>query len=261
MNKDVLRQVGVVITLIATVVINGLANALPLNGLTTGEISDSFPVFFVPAGYVFGIWGLIYLGLIAFTIYQALPGQRENPRMRRIGYWFALSNLANGAWIFLWHYQVFPLTLLAMLVVLLSLIVIYERLEIGRQMVTGLERWFVNLPFSIYLGWITVATIANVTIVLDDLGWNGWGIAPEAWAAIMLVVATIVAGLLIARRGDVAFAGVIIWAFVGIAVKQAGTPLVAGAALVMSVIVLGLLMAHFFRNRQAGQLSGHTHAS
>ena len=116
--KDILRQISVIVTILATIVVNGLANALPINGLNTGQISDRFQVYFVPAGYVFSIWGLIYLGLIAFAIFQALPSQRENPRLRETGWWIALGGLANIAWIFLWHYEQFPLTLIAMLVLL-----------------------------------------------------------------------------------------------------------------------------------------------
>ena len=138
MNKDTLRQLVNVIGVIVALTVNGLANALPLNGKLTGAISDSFAVYFVPAGYVFAIWGIIYIGLLAFGIYQALPSQRENPRLRSLGYWFALSCLANSVWIFFWHYLLFPLTLIAMLTLLVSLIVIYQRLRIGQAPVLSL---------------------------------------------------------------------------------------------------------------------------
>src|SRR5210317_1147670 len=118
MNKDTLRQIIVVLSVLATIIVNGLASALPINGQTTGEISDSFDVFFVPAGYVFSIWGLIYLGLLAYAVYQALPAQAENPSLRSIGYLFVLSCLANIAWIFLWHYNQVALSVLAMLALL-----------------------------------------------------------------------------------------------------------------------------------------------
>jgi len=201
MNRDLVRQIVNVVTVLVTIIVNGLANALPINGITTAEISNSFPVLFVPAGYVFAIWGLIYLGMTGFAIYQALPSQRENPRLRRVGYWFALGNIANIIWIFLWHYQLFLLTLVAMLVLLLSLIVTYQRLEIGQRVVQGAQRWLVNVPMSIYLGWITVATIANTTIVLYDLNWNGFGMSAAIWAVLLLVVATLITGLMIFRRG------------------------------------------------------------
>lgn len=250
MNRDTLRQAVNVITLAITLVVNALANSLPINDLTTAEISNSFPVLFTPASYVFAIWGLIYLGLVAFVIYQALPGQRENPRLRRVGYWFALSNLANTAWIFMWHYQQFVLTEVFMIIVLVSLIMVYERLAIGREQVSGLQRWLVNLPFSIYLGWITVATIANTTIVLFDAGWDGFGIAPAVWAAIMLVIATVITGVMIVQRGDVAYAGVIIWAFIGIVVKQSDTQLVAVTAAVMAGVVVVMLLVKYFSDRR-----------
>lgn len=242
MNKDKLRQVIVVVFVIATIVVNGLATALPLNEQTTGEISDRFQVYFVPAGYVFSIWGLIYLGLGAYAIYQALPARSDNPRLKRIGYFFVLSSLANIAWIFLWHYEQFPLTLVAMLTLLVSLIIIYLRLEIGRARVPASERWFVQIPFSIYLGWITVATIANATSLLDYLNWGGWGIRPEVWAVIMLIAGLVIGSAVSLTRGDVAYMLVLIWAFVGIAVKHQGTALVATTAWITSGLVLVMLV-------------------
>jgi hypothetical protein len=229
-NKDTVRQLIVVIATIATIVVNILANALPINGLNTGEISDSFTVYFVPAGYVFSIWGIIYLALIAYSVYQALPAQRENPYLRAIGYPYLVSCAANIAWIFLWHYQVFVVTVPVMLLILLSLIGIYLRLGIGRERVGLAQRLLVNLPFSIYLGWITVATVANVTAALDYLDWGGWGIAPQVWAAIMIAAATLIAVGVSLTRGDVAYVAVIVWAFVGIAARFPTTPVVANAA-------------------------------
>jgi benzodiazapine receptor len=250
MKKDTLRQAVNVLAVVATIAINGLANALPLNGKTTGEISDRFQVYFVPAGYVFSIWGLIYLALLAFAIYQALPAQQENPRLRRVGYLFAASCLANVAWLFLWHYEVFPLTLVAMVALLLSLIAIYLWLEIGRAHVSAAEKWLAHVPFSIYLGWITVATIANATSLLDYLNWGGWGISPEVWTVIMLVAGTAIAAAVGLTRGDVAYMLVIVWAFVGIAVKHAGTPVVATAAWVTAAVVAVMLVVGAVRQQK-----------
>ncbi len=251
MKKDTLRQTSDLLAVMATIVINGLANALPLNGQTTGEISDRFQVYFVPAGYVFSIWGLIYVALVAFAVYQALPAQRDNPRLRGIGYLFTLSCVANIAWLFLWHYEVFPLTLVAMLSLLLLLIVIYLRLGIGRAQVPTAEKWLVHVPFSIYLGWITVATIANVTSLLDYLNWSGWGVSPEAWTVIMLVAGVVIASAVSLTRRDVAYMLVIVWAFAGIAVKQAGTPVVATAAWVATALAALMLVAGLlFKRRQ-----------
>ena len=250
MKKDTLRQAVNVLAVVGTIAINGLANALPLNGLTTGEISDRFDVYFVPAGYVFSIWGLIYLALIGFAVYQALPAQRENPRLRRVGYLFAVSCVANVAWLFLWHYERFLLTVVAMGTLLLSLIAIYLRLGIGRTRVPAAERWLVRVPFSIYLGWVTVATIANVTSLLDYVNWSGWGVSPEAWTVIMLIAATGIASAVSLTRGDVAYMLVIVWAFAGIGVKHAGTPVVAIAAWAATVVVGVMLVVGAVRQKK-----------
>jgi len=242
-KKDTTRQWINVLGVVFTIALNGLANALPLNGQTTGEISDRFETYFVPAGYVFSIWGLIYLTLVAFAVYQVLPGQRTNPRLRRVGYLFALSCVANVAWLFLWHYERFPLTMVAMILLLLSLIAIYVRLGIGVTTVPAAEQWFVRVPFRIYLGWVTVATIANASSLLYYLGWGGWGISPQIWTVIMLLAATAITAAVTFTRGDVAYGAVIIWAFAGIAVKHAGTPIVsttAWGATALALIVTAL---------------------
>ena len=249
MNKDTLRQVLILLAVIAVIAVNILAVTLPLNDLDTGEISDRFEVYFVPAGYVFSIWSLIYLGLIAYGIFQALPAQKENPRLRSIGYLFVLSCLANITWLFLWHYEVFLFTLVAMLTLLLSLIAIYLRLDVGRVQVSSGEKWSVHIPFSVYLGWISVATIANATQLLYYLGWNGWGIAPEIWAVIMLAAGVIISAAMSLRRADIAYSLVLVWAYIGIAVKQASSPLVAtsawiAAGLILVILVIGVLRKH-----------------
>jgi benzodiazapine receptor len=234
---DIVRQSLVILSLVMTIVVNGLANALPINGQNTGEISDRFDVYFVPAGYVFSIWSVIYVALIGYAIYQALPAQRTNPRLRSIGYLFVLTNIANTGWIFLWHYEYFAASLAVMIVLLLTLIAIYQRLNRDNWQPSTAEKWLAKIPFSIYLGWITVATIANATSVLDDIGWNGFGIAPEIWAVIMLAVATVVGLLFSVRMRDIAYVLVLVWATVGIAVEQWDTPLVAWSALIAAVIL------------------------
>ena len=240
MNKGLVRQLVNVVATVATIVVNGLANALPINGLNTGQISDRFQVYFVPAGYVFSIWGLIYLALTAFTIYQALPRNRDAKPFQRIGYLYALASAANVLWILLWHYEVFPATIVVMLGLLGFLIATYLRLDIGRQ-AAGAVRWLVHIPFSIYLGWITVATVANATSLLDYLNWGGWGISPELWAIIMLIAAAAIATGVSLTRGDIAYVLVIVWAYVGISVKHASVPTVSVAAGVLAVLVAATL--------------------
>jgi hypothetical protein len=237
MNTKIIKWL-VALSTLAVVAVNGLANALPINNQTTGEISDRFEVFFVPAGYVFSIWGLIYLGLFAYTIYQLLPGQQYNQRLVRIAPWYIISNIANIAWILLWHYEVFPLTLPVMLVLLFTLIVIYLTLSAGRRQSSSGERWLVHLPFSIYLGWISVATIANATVVLEYLNWDGWGITEQAWTAIMLAAGVILAILMAVTKRDPIYPLVIVWAFIGIAVRFPEVSLVFWSAVTGAVIAL-----------------------
>jgi hypothetical protein len=249
--KDGLRQIAVIVTILATLVVNVLANALPINGLNTGQISDRFKVYFVPAGYVFSIWGLIYLGLITFAIFQALPSQRENPRLRATGWWISLGGLANSVWIFFWHYEQFPLTLIAMLVLLGTLVITYLRLEIARTTVSSAETWAARLPFSIYLGWITVATVANVTDVLDYLKWDGFGISPEIWMGIVLTAVLVIAALMNFTRRDAAYTAVILWALAGISVKFAVVPAVALPTWVtFGLVALTLAAALFLRRTE-----------
>ncbi len=250
MNRNTVRQVLVILALLAMIIVNGLSTALPLNGQTPAEISDRAVVFFVPAGYVFSIWGLIYLGTLAYAIYQALPSQAENRELAGIGYLFVFSSLANIAWIFLWHYEFFSLSVLVMLALLGLLIAIYVRLGIGREQVDAARNWLVHLPFRIYLGWITVATIANITAWLYFQGWDGWGIAPETWTWIMLAAAVIIGSLVSLTRGDVAYAAVLIWAFAGIAVKHQDTATVATAAWSAAALIAVVMVVGALRHRQ-----------
>jgi hypothetical protein len=247
-----------IVTLLATALtltVNGLANTLPINGQTTGEISDRFAIYFVPAGYVFSIWGLIYLGLIAFAIYQILPAQRKTSLLKEIAPVYWLGSIANAAWILLWHYEYFPLTLVAMLVLLATLLFIYVRISKARPGLDRNQKWFVQLPFSIYLGWISVATIANVSQVLFSAGWNAWGISATAWTAIMLAVATFLGLMMQWRENDNAYVLVLIWAFVGIAIKHADTSSVAYPVwTAVAILALGLLGG--ILRRRGGILQG-----
>ena len=246
--KDTLRQITVIVTILITLVVNGLANALPLNGQNTGQISDRFQVYFVPAGYVFSIWGLVYLGLIAFAIFQALPTQRQNPRLRATGWWISLGGLANSIWIFLWHFNQFPLTLIAMLVLLTTLIMTYLRLGMGQTVVKPAETWAARVPFSIYLGWITVATVANATDVLDYLKWNRFGLSPEIWMGIMLTAVLAIAVLVNFTRRDIAYTLVILWALAGISVKQAALAAVTTPTwITFGLVALSLVAAFVLR--------------
>jgi hypothetical protein len=240
MSKDLLRQIANALAVIIALTVNILASALPLNGQNTGAISDMFHIFFVPAGYVFAIWGIIYIGWIAFTVYQFLPAQKENPRLRRLGWLFAISCLFNAAWLFCWHYNVFGLSVIVMLTLLTLLIASYLKLNVGRTRVSSTEKWTVDIPFSVYLGWISVATIANVSDWLYTVNFHGFGLPPQLWAVIMLFVASVVGLLMAITRRDSGYLFVFVWAFVGIAVKQAAESMVANSAWVAAGLALVL---------------------
>lgn len=234
-----------ILSLVLMLVVNVLANALPINGLTTGEISDRFPILFVPAGYVFSIWGLIYLALIAFAIYTVTPKGRQDEGVDAIAWWFVAANLFNTAWILLWHNLEFPLTLMAILGLLISLIAIYLMLGVGKSQRPRVEKLLVETPFSIYLGWATVAVVANVTQVLYAVGWRGVPLSEAAWAVIMLLIAGVLGVLMILRHKELAYPLVLTWAFVGIWVKQGQEPLVAVTALVLGILLAVLAVGNW----------------
>lgn len=226
---DTARQAAVAAAFAAVLATNTLANVLPLNGRTTGEVSNQYPIQITPPGYVFSIWSLIYLGMTGYATYQALPAQRANARLRKVAWPFVLSCAANIAWIFLWHYGFTKLTLAAMLGLLIALIVVYAGLDRGAP--APFPEWLlVRLPFSIYLGWIAVATIVNTTVVLYDTGWDGLGIDPQIWTSGLLATGAGLSMAVAPTQRDAAFALVSAWAFSGVAIKQKELNIVAPAA-------------------------------
>lgn len=249
-TSDRSRRFLLAISFLFAVAINGAANVLPINGQTTAEISDRFRVYVVPAGYVFAIWGLIYIGQLAFLIQTWRPSRRSDPLLRRIGLLPAWIGLLNGAWILLWHYEIFIVTVPVMVTLLVSLIWLYRRAGFEatarpRSGLSAADRWLVQLPFSLYLGWITVATIANVAAVGNWAGVSTFGFAPQLVAAVVLLVGLAIATLVMLRTADVAYGAVIVWAYVGILVKETATewvPWVAGLTVaVMAALILGAL--------------------
>ncbi len=242
-QNDTQRQIAVISGLTMVLIVNALANILPINGVTTGDLSDQYDVFFVPAGYVFSIWAVIYSFLIAYIVYQALPSQKTNQLHRRIAPWFLVSCVANAGWILAWHYQFVTVSLILMLVILGTLLAIYLTLGTGQYKVTRGEQVFMRVPFSLYFAWITVATVANFTTFLTFIDWSGLGISPMMWGIIMLVVATLIEAAMALRFRDAVYVGVIVWAFVGIAVKHADTlPIAATAGVMAAAVALALFV-------------------
>jgi hypothetical protein len=226
---------------LATVAVNAMANALPINGKTTGELSDLYPNLFVPAGLTFSIWGLIYLLLAIFAIYQfAAPARNSADFLQRIGPLFIAASAANIGWIYLWHYQRVSASLVLMLVLLASLLAVYLRLGIGLPAVSWRERLLVHLPFSVYLGWITVATVANVSAVLVHVGWNRFGASQELWTVVVLIVAALITLAVLLTRNDLFYALVILWAFLGILIKRLAVDSPPSRAIIAT---LGITMA------------------
>ncbi|MDC3253879.1 hypothetical protein OAU89_03180, partial [bacterium] len=211
------------------------------------EISDSFPNLFVPAGITFSIWGLIYLFLLGFLIYQSKDlfkyPQDSTPWFSKIGPFFLLTCIANITWIFSWHYHYVEISVGVMVSFLVLLIIIYQRLGIGQSVVSSGVKWFVHTPFSIYLGWITVATIANVTALLVSINWDGFGISEIFWTVGMIFIATLIGQKMLNSRGDIAYSLVLIWAFAGIILKQKGVEqnIVIAASIGTVLILLSLL--------------------
>jgi len=236
-NSALLRYSNI-IAYILTVIVNSLAGSTTLiGGQNTAAISDANPTLITPAGYVFSIWGIIYVLLGAFVIYQALPRERSSDYHGKIGWLFVISSLVNIAWIFVWQFENLILSVVLIFALLLSLIAIYLRLNIGKAKVKTSEKLAVHLPFSVYLGWITIASIANVALTLTAYNWDGFGISPETWAIIVAAVALLITILMLAIRKDVAYALVVIWALVGIGVSQSSNPTVVMLTQICSIIV------------------------
>jgi hypothetical protein len=257
MAKKEVIQILNLIGFIATVVVNFLAVLLPIGGNTTQQLSDDLPNLFVPAGITFSIWSVIYIFLGLFSLYQIRDifktDKIEMKYLDEIGYFFIIASIANVTWIFLWHYKLVPLSLIFMIVLLLSLILLYLRLNIGKSEVSRIEKWAIHTPFSIYLGWITVATIANVTAVIVDIGKNslGWpdqaffGLLPVILTIFVIIVAVLITFLMLMLRKDYAYSFVIVWALLGIVIKQMASNLIVGITALISLITILVGIVYF----------------
>lgn len=231
--------IAVIAAYLAMVAMNYLANALPLFGRDTGEISDRYPSLFTPAGFTFSVWGVIYLALAGFTYYQATKAGRSDARLTRVRRLFVLSCALNIGWLVAWHGLQIPVSQVLMVALLLALIAIYRASDAWTSPETRAFRWAVHVPFSLYLGWISVATIANTSIFLLDLGFDGGQAAVGLTVAVILVAAAL--GVLgVIRRKDAAYAVVIGWGLAGVAAARAGenTVLLVTAA-ACAVVLLG----------------------
>lgn len=221
--KNTLIKILAIVSYIAMVFVNFLANALPINNRSTGQISEAYPNLFAPAGFAFSIWGLIYLLLAIYLVYQFIYlNKKENKKkeefFKKINLVFILTCIANLLWIFSWHYDFIGVSVLIMAVLLFSLLKISNLIQ-GEKILPK-EKRFISIPFNVYLGWITVATIANITVFLVSVGWKGFGISDFIWTSVVLVVGAIIGILRINKTKNISYCLVFIWAYFWILFKH-----------------------------------------
>ena len=247
----IIRQIITLVSVVAAFGINILANINPPNGLTIGDISQNIfkDVLITPASYAFAIWGLIYLGLITLAIYQALPAQRSDSLMLKIGYKLAIASISQIAWVFCFLYRQYALSFIAMLCILLPLITAYWSLPFKTR-ISAKQRWLIRTPISIYLAWISVATVVNGAVVLESWRWNGWGISPVGWTIIMLLLAGLITHFVVIPRLDFVYGAVFVWAAIAIAIKNSTVVLISGTAIGLSIALIVLLLSFRFYGQE-----------
>jgi len=217
MNNTIQKVINT-IGLIFLIGMNMLAVLLPLGNKTTGELSDLYPNLFVPAGFTFAIWSVIYVLLIIFVTYQWI-GKKGDFIVQKLGHWFIINAIANGLWLAFWHYEYVVVCIFIMLTILGSLIMMYRQLEI-KYFVNSPTPWQASVALSVYMGWISVATIANTTVIFVASGITELGLGADLWAAIVLIVAVMIAFAMLYRHRDIFFAAVVSWASYGIYSKR-----------------------------------------
>ena len=241
--KNISIKIFVAVTYIAMVVMNFLANGLPINNRGTGEISNAYPNLFTPAGPAFSIWGLIYLLLGIYVIYQFVKkDQKTEEVIQKINPFFIATSLANISWIFAWHYDYIAISVAVMAVLLILLIKIADIIRLGNF--TTIEKVSIWAPFSIYFGWITVASIANITVFLVSIGWNGFGLADFVWTSIILLVGALIGILRMNKDKNIAYGLVLVWAYSWILFKHLSLSGFDGQY--QSIIVTAIVCLAFF---------------
>lgn len=251
LKQRLLNKTVVLLTFIIMIAVNIAANTIPINGVTTGEVSNMYPNLFAPAAYTFAIWGLIYLLLAMYTLYQFVNKDiKNNELLNKVGILFSISSVANALWVLAWHNLMIPLSMILMIVILVCLILITEAINCSN--LSTVERVFIRLPFSVYFGWITIATIANATTLLVSLGWESFGIAATIWTIVVLLLGMIIGTLVIKKYTDFAYGLTLIWAYNGILVKHLSEngfngqyPLII-ATVIVCIIIFIVTMINLF---------------
>lgn len=238
-----------------------MANGLPINNRSTGAISDAYPNLFAPAGLTFSIWGLIYLLLGGYVYYQFKSlgkngNQKKENLLKKINILFIGTSLANISWIFAWHYDYISLSVFIMAVLLALLIKIADIFRV--EQLQSPETLFISAPFSVYFGWITVAAIANITVFLVSIGWDGFGIADFIWTSIILIVGALIGIMRMRKDKKMAYGLVLIWAYLGILYKHLSAGGFAGQYPSVIITVIGCLLTFCFFVAKIHQLENMT---
>lgn len=252
MKKNIVIKIAAAIFYVAMIVVNALANILPINGIDTGQVSDNYENLFAPAGITFSIWGVIYLLLGLYTLYQfglfqKDKGASREELFRNVGILFLATSLLNILWIFAWHYDLIVFTVVLMLGLLGCLIAIANYLN--SKQFSAKEKLFILAPFSVYFGWITVATIANITVFLVSVDWGGWGVSAPVWTAVIISVGATIGIVRMLKDKNVLYGTVFIWAYLGICIKHLSNngfagqyPLVIASAAVWIAVFAGIIV-------------------
>jgi hypothetical protein len=243
-RSDHLRQWATLAAVLGGIAVNTVSNLYPPNGINVGEISNTLfkSVLIVPANYAFGIWGVIYVGLIALGFYQLQPSVRRHPSLIRGGWLLVGATIAQCLWIYLFLARQFSLSVLAMVGIVIPLILFFLDLQAQRR-VSSKEWWCLHFPIRVYLGWITVATVVNVALALYAARWSGWGLNPQTWALIMVGTSAAIAALVGLTQRDRVFPLVVVWALVAIAIRQSQYPLIV---LTSGGLAIALALLTFF---------------
>ena len=251
-NSGLLKWLNI-IAFVAVVLVNGLAGSTTLiGGQDTAQVSDNNFTLITPAGYTFAIWGIIYTLLGLFVIYQALPSDKGKTT-EKVDWFFILSCIANICWLFLWQFEYLAVSVVLMFLLFASLLKAYLNLGISKSSISWRERIAVHAPFSVYFGWITIASIANVAAALVSVGWNGLGLSAETWGILVILIALLITTLVVITRRDVAYGLVIVWALIGISSGQSGnqniTLLTQISAVVVAAVIVVTLILQIFKSK------------
>ncbi len=251
-NSERVKQFLVIVATVGVIAFNYLAASGALGGIETGAVSDKYPTRVTPAGYAFAIWSLIYLGIAAFSIYQALPKNLERFRSLRTAY--ISSCAANCAWLYFWHQEAILISVAMIFLLLGSLVYINARL---RTTETNGEFWLAKFPFGVYFGWVTAAAIVNAAIALVYLNVQVSDLLAVRLGAGLILIATALGIIIRFKLNNVFYSLAIAWALTAIAVEQSGQTLIVASAAVSVNILLIVTLTFLINLRSSSNSSSN----